>query len=332
MGSHHAQLSAEERDRIALWKSQGASLREISRRLGRSVSTVSDEVRRNGHAEAGYVAIHAQHQAEVRKAEAGQRHPLKDAETYAIVHDQLRQGRSPEQIAGRLAKERGKSVLHHETIYAFIYAQENAEKRLWEYLPRKQTKRRRQTGRSVHRSRIPQRVSIHERPEDVNDRSIFGHWEGDTVEGKAHRDGLHTEVERVSRLLLAAKVSRIASEETIIAQRRMFALLPPEARKSATLDNGRENHRHHTLHLLGMSTYFADPYASWQRGTNEYHNGLLRRYFPKGTDFSTVPDDELSDIVAEINHRPRKCLDWKTPAEVFLEQLNNAGVRIGSRM
>lgn len=326
---HAAKLTAEERDRIAVWFREKVGVREVARRLGRTPSTISRELTRNRHVVAGYVAIHAQHQAAERKSLAGTRHPLKDPGTYAYVHDKLRSGWSPELIAGRLRDMHGRPVLHHETIYRFVYAPKNARKTLWEYLPWKRTKRRRKSGRRVHRSHIPQRVSIRERPQTVNDRSEFGHWEGDTVEGKGHRDGIHTEVERMSRFLAAAKVPRIASEETIGVQRSMFASLPKDARKSTTLDNGREHHRHHTLHLLGMRTYFCDPYSSWQRGTNEYHNGLLRRYVPKGTDFSTVPDDELQDIVAEINARPRKCLGFKTPAEVFSQQL---GVAIPARI
>lgn len=322
--THAKKLDAGERDRIAVWRGQGVKAREMARRLGREPSTISRELSRNGHARAGYIAIHAQRQAEKRIAAARKRHPLKDAETYAYVHDKLRSGWSPELIAGRLREEHGSPMIHHETIYRFLYAEENAGKRLWEYLPWKRTKRRKKAGRRVHRSRIPDRVSIRERPEAVNARKEFGHWEGDTVEGRAHRDGLHTEVERVSRFLAAAKVARIASAETVALQERLFASLPFEARRSTTLDNGRENHEHLQLHVLGMRTYFADPYSSWQRGTNEFHNGLLRRYFPKGTDFSAVDDDELQDIVAEINHRPRKCLAFRTPAEVFSEQLGVA--------
>lgn len=323
MGIHHTQLSAEERDQIAQWSGQQIAVREIARRLGRSVSTISDECSRNRHATAGYVAIHAQRQTEQRKSRAGKRHPLKDPDTYAYVLEHLRRGWSPELIAGRLARrQHGKTIITHETIYTFIYGEEHRTKRLWEYLPRGHQKRRRQTGRSVHRSRIPLRVSIHARAEVVNTRSVFGHWEGDTIVGKGRRDGLHTEVERLSRFLAAHRVSRIAATETIRVQRALFGALPSAARRSTTLDNGSEHTKHMTLRLLGMSTYFADPYSSWQRGTNEFHNGLLRRYVPKGTDFATVDDEELRDIVAEINDRPRKCLAFQTPAEVFSAQLN----------
>jgi len=321
---HARKLSPSERDLLAVWQHEGRSVREMARRLERNPSTISRELRRNGHAVTGYVAIHAQRLTDDRKSAAGRRHPLKDPETYASVLDHLRRGWSPELIAGRLARDRGSSVITHETIYAFIYADENRGKRLWEYLPRGQQKRRRQTGRSVHRSRIPLRVSIHERSASVNARTTFGHWEGDTVVGKGRRDGLHTEVERLSRFLCAAKVSRIAAAETIHVQRTLFGALPSLARQSTTLDNGNEHTKHMALHFLGMRTYFADPYSSWQRGTNEFHNGLLRRYFPKGTDLATVEDAELQDIVAEINHRPRKCLAFQTPAEVFSHQLGVA--------
>ena len=321
----HKKITSEERDKIAQWVSQKVGVREIARRLGRSPGSISKELGRNSHKEAGYVAIHAQQLTDERKLEARRRKPLKNAEVFAYVHKKLRRGWSPEMIAGRLEKDNKRRVVSHEAIYQYIYAPENAGLHLYEYLPWKRTKRKKKCGRGVHKSHIPQRVSIHERPEPVNTRTEFGHWEGDTVEGKWHRNGIHTEAERLSRLLAAAKVPRIASEETITAQKNLFSGMPPEARLSTTLDNGRENHLHYELAALGMKTYFADPYSSWQRGTNEYHNGVLRRYLPKGTDFDTIDDEELQDIVDEINNRPRKCLGWSTPREVFTKL---AGVRI----
>lgn len=323
----HKKITSQERDKIAQWISQKVGVREIARRLQRSPSSISEELERNWHKEVGYVAIHAQQLTDERKIRARQRHPLKNAQIFRYVHEKLRRGWSPEMIAGRLEKKAGQRAISHETIYQYIYAPGNAQLHLFEYLPWKRTKRKKKQGRGVHRSRIPLRISIRERPENVNKRIEFGHWEGDTVEGKGHRNGIHTEAERVSRFLAARKVSRIASEETILAQQNLFGNLPPEARQSTTLDNGRENHLHYLLSNLGMKTYFADPYSSWQRGTNEYHNGVLRRYLPKGTDFDTIDDEELNDIVEEINNKPRKCLGWSTPKEVFTKL---AGVRIQS--
>ncbi len=320
MSKKHNKISSAERDKIAQLVSQKVGVREIARRLARSPSSISDELTRNSHKEAGYIAIHAQQLTNERRMSAGKRCPLKNNKIYAYVLGKLLLGWSPEQIAGRLEKNHQKDSswhIHHETIYRFIYGEEQRELRLWEYLPWGRTKRKKKHGRHVHKSHIPQRVSIRERPEAVNERIEFGHWEGDTVEGKWHRNGIHTETERLSRLLAAKKVSRIASEETIATQKKMFGDMPRETRRSTTLDNGRENHLHYQLEALGMKTYFADPYSSWQRGTNEYHNGVLRRYLPKGTDFDTIDDEELQDIVNEINNKPRKCLGWNTPKEVF---------------
>jgi len=182
MGNHHTKLTAQERDMIAIWIGGGIKLREIARRLTRSVSTISDEVKRNNY-QGNYVAIHAQSVTDERKINARRRHPLKDTATYAYVLKKLKCGWSPEEIAGRLKRKEGETIICHETIYQFIYAEENKEKKLFEYLPRKQKKRKKQSGRKVHKSRIPDRVSIHQRPEEVNQRKVFGHWEGDTVEG-----------------------------------------------------------------------------------------------------------------------------------------------------
>lgn len=311
-----SKLTEEERDSIAVFRANGKSTREIGRLLNREHSTILRELRRNRFGE-GYNAIHAQHRAEERKSNAGKRYPLKDKDTYAYVIEKLRQGWSPEQIAGRLALEEKRKIICHETIYQFIYKKALKEDRLWEYLPRKQKHRRKKYGRKAQRSRIPQRVSIHERPTEINSRLVLGHWEGDTIEGLGHKDGIHTEVERVSRYLLAAKVTAITSEVTIAVQKELFTHLPEALRQSTTLDNGKENHLHYELKNLEMKTYFADPYSSWQRGTNENTNGLVRRYLPKKTAFTNLSKEELDDIVSEINNRPRKVLQYKKPIEVL---------------
>ncbi len=278
-----------------------------------------------------YVAIHAQSKSSRRKSQAGKRHPLKNKEVFRWVVARLMRGWSPEQIAGRM-----KLVFPHnlrmritpETIYSFIYSEEYKHRKFWEYLPWGRKKRRPKAGRRVHRGSIPGRISIHNRPTVIDQRVEFGHFEGDTVEGKGHKDGVHTEVERVSRKFFAKLVARIDSEEAIKAQKKIFAPLPAPARKSTTLDNGRENHLHIRLKELGMDTFFCDPYSSWQRGSNEYHNGLLRRYFPKGTDFKTISQQEIDECVEEINNRPRKCLGFYTPNEVFFRELQKGGVAI----
>lgn len=258
---------------------------------------------------------------------------MKNKFVFAWVIKRLIRGWSPEQISGRMKLVFPGSLemrITPETIYSFIYSNKYKHRKFWEYLPRGRKKRKKLNGRRVHRSHISSRTSIHDRPEIVSSNSEFGHFEGDSVEGLGHKDGVHTEVERVSRMYFVKLVNKISSEETIKAQFEIFKDIPKEHRKSTTLDNGRENHYHLTLKRLGMKTYFADPYSSWQRGSNEYHNGLLRRYFPKGTDFTKVTQEEIDDVVEEINTRPRKCLGYFTPKEVFLSKLNNQEVAIQS--
>lgn len=318
------------------------SNKRVAERLGKHPSSIGRELNRNwAGAVNHYVAITAQAKADHRSQAARIRHPLKSSPVYAYVIEKLRWGWSPEQISGRL-----KSIDHPEqpdwqicpeTIYQYIYG-DHAQKKfadspLWEYLPRKQKRRRKQTGRAVHKSHIPDRVSIHYRPEVANHRRQIGHWEGDTVEGRrSDKDGIHTEADRLSRLLAARKVDAISSHDSLKAQMDIFQALPPSVRKSTTLDNGRECHLHFKLKALGMATFFADPYSSWQRGTNEYHNGLLRRYLPKGTSFRNLTQPELDEIVWEINQRPRKCLGYNTPQEVFDRELAKLGVAIPVRM
>lgn len=281
------------------------------------------------------MAIHAQNMASKRKSLAGCRHPLKNEEVFKWVITRLSKGWSPEQIEGRMKlvfKGNLKMRITHETIYSFVYSNRFKYRKLWEYLPWGRKKRSHIYGRKVHKGSIPDRVSIHLRPNSIDQKLEFGHFEGDSVEGLGHKDGVHTEVERISRKYFAKLVESISSEEAIRAQEEIFSSLPEWARRSTTLDNGRENHLHMKLKALGMQTYFADPYSSWQRGSNEYHNGLFRRYFPKGTNFKTVTQEEIDECVEEMNSRPRKCLGYFTPNEVFLGKLNCSRVAIQPRM
>ncbi len=313
-------ITPQERDQIALWHGQEISLREIARRLQRNVSTISREISRNRFGEY-YIAIHAQARASKRVVKARKRHPLKNKSVYSYVLKKLRCGWSPEQISGRLKlKKPGNSYwqISHETIYQFVFASENKNKLLWEYLPRKQRKRKQKQGRKCHRSRIPDRVSIHERPQEAESRQVFGHWEGDSIEGKAHKGGIHTEVERKTRFIMASLLDTLTADETARVASNMYRDLPIQAKKTTTVDNGKEFVRHRQF---GVPVYFADPYSSWQRGTNENSNGLIRRYLPKKTDLTKVTQKELDAIIQELNNRPRKCLGFRTPLEAFEEEV-----------
>ena len=323
-------LTEGERDLLAVWKAQGVSNKQCAKKLGRHAGTIGREIKRNSF-QGTYVAIHANVLAGKRQWEkVHAKEPLKNPDVYEYVTEHLRDGWSPDQIAGRL-KRKYPSDRHWwitaETIYRWIYQPEQMqEDQPWyEYLRRKQKRRKQYKGRSVHRSHIPDRISIHKRPKAVDKRKEFGHWEGDTVEGKGHKDGVHTEVERMSRKILGKKVAHITSEVTVAVQKQLFTDVPELARKSTTLDNGKETHLHFKLRTeLGMETYHADPYSSWQRGTNEHGNWHLRYYFPKGTDFNEVTEEELQEVIEEINNRPRKILGYLSANEMYQKLLNEA--------
>lgn len=335
----HKKFTPEERDMLARYLASGVSKTECARRLNRPRRSVLREISGNGSwvkDQYGkmifvYIAISAQAKAQRRQLNSAyNKQPLKNGDIYKYVTKKLRKGWSPESIAGRLRRNHKDDPhwhIRHETIYKWIFDQpqkDNKSSLYWyEYLRRKQKKRKKQKGRNVHQSHIPDRISISQRPEAVNNREEFGHWEGDSVEGRRKdRSGLHTEVERMSRKIKAAKVRAITSEEAIQAQEKIFTKIPAPARKSTTLDNGRENHLHYELRTkFNMDTYHAHPYSSFERGTNEHGNWLLRYYFPKGTDFSTVTDKELRAVVRELNNRPRKILGFMTANEVYYQLL-----------
>lgn len=319
----HTKLTSTERLLLSSWKQEGLSNKECGKRLGRDVSTIGRELKRNGfkNKEEGvyiYEPLNADFQAKSRQQKAySAKQPLKNKQIFSYAMEKLVDGWSPEQIEGRLRFEHPYNPEWHisyEAIYQYIYAPENREKKLFEYLRRKQTRRRKKQGRKAQRVRIPDRVSIHDRPKIIAKRKQFGHWEGDSIVGKGHKNGLHTEYERVSSLVRFEYMQAVNALEAVLAAQKIFGILPAHARLSTTLDNGKE----HTNHKdFGLQTYFADPYSSWQRGGNENANLWIRYYFPKKTNFASISNEELKDVEWELNNRPRKRLKFKTPQEVF---------------
>jgi IS30 family transposase len=340
-------LTLDDRIEIEKGVDAGHSDRTIAARIGRSHTTVWRERMRGSWRPSNTSEAYTPYRDPFLRAgpttgkqyRAGQAHqqaaarsrrshrPWKFASDELIAHvvDKLRDGWTPEMIAGRRRIEFPRDPARWmcpETIYVWIYRDDNRHRGLTQYLTRGHKKRRKRKGRRVHSSRIDRRRPISERSDAANDRSEFGHWEGDTVLGRRGRSHLHTEVERKSRLLAARKVKATTAADGVRAQMAIFGNLPPGARRSVTMDNGSEFHHHFKVaDALGMDTFFADPYSSWQRGTNEHHNGRLRRFFPKGTDFDQVGARELNAVVKEINNQPRKVLGWRTPAEVYAENL-----------
>jgi len=314
-------INVHERDQIAVWLALKVPLREIARRLDRSVSSVSDEVSRNS-----VLGVYSAHTAQVisdgRNRHSRQFNALKNSRIYSYAIKKLRSGWSPEEIAGRLKRtHKGKTIICHETIYRYIYSEEGKAKQLTEFLIRGHRKRRPWHGRSIYHKGIQNRVSIHDRPEEVDKKDTFGHWETDIVEGKGHSGGIQTMLERKTRYFQAKLIPRIDSEYGIAAQTELLTKYPRAATKTVTMDNGKENFNHMKLRHMRIDTYFCDPYCSWQKGSNENHNGILRRYIPKKTDFTSFTQTELNAILKEINDRPRKCLQYETSFEAFKREL-----------
>lgn len=330
----HTKLNKQERKLIARWKEEGISNNECARRLGRDSSTVGRELKRNSSTclsnnfdgEKIYEPLAAHTRAEERKQKAWKsKHPLKSPKVFRYVIQRLMRGWSPEVIAGRMRKEYHEDPswrIHHESIYQYIYHPDNKKWGLREYLRRGHKRRRKKKGRKVHRSRIPERVSIHNRPKEVETREVFGHWEGDSIVGHGRDHGLHTSYERKSSLIRMYPMESIDSESSFKAQLAIYRKYPKKAIKSTTLDNGKEHVKHKQLeNELGIKSYFADPYSSWQRGGNENANLWIRYYFPKGTDFRKLRLEEIQAVEDELNNRPRKRLNYQTPNEVFQKEL-----------
>lgn len=319
MSKTYVQLTESERELIASMHWEGKGPSEIARTIDRDKGTISRELRRNASAEYYcYSPCQAHKRSAQRKLTARHSRPLlKSKKIQQYVRQKLKLGWSPEIIAGRL-KKTGQSI-SHEAIYQFIYHRDTPDReQLISQLCRAHRKRRiKGTGRKVRKTKIPNRVSISFRPKAADSRKQVGHWEGDTLLSRSSKVALHSLTERKTRLLRLSKLEGKTAAETNKAVTRALRRLPAEGKRTLTLDNGTENASHKELTAaLGIKCYFADPYAAWQRGSNEQINGLIRRFLPKGTDFSKIDKDQIKKIEKLINNRPRKCLGFKTPLEV----------------
>ena len=316
-------LTRQERYCIYHMKMAGWSPTKIGRTIGRPCCTITREIRRNTSPHWDhYLDDYAQRKAAERRRAAGRRPCTDDVELMAYVERKIEAHWSPEQIAGRLAAappeaHAGKTI-SHATIYRWIWACPQRAQRLRTHLRVACKKRRKPYGKPSKRGQIPKRVPIDRRPEVVGQRSRLGDWEGDTVVGKGRSGYVLTNVDRASRYTVARKLERASAPAVADALYAAMRRLPPTRRRTQTFDNGKEFARHETIAArLKMSVYFAHPYRSWERGTNENTNGLLRQYLPKSRDFSTLTAAELARYVWQLNNRPRKCLSYRSPAEVF---------------
>ena len=327
MTRKYQQLNIEEREIIqsGLW--EGRSLRGIALELGRSPGTISRELKRNCPPQRRlYLPRVAERKARDRIMSRGRRPRLKNSFIRTYVKKRLGEGYSPEQVAGRLSREFCIYHISHEAIYQYIYAQYRRDGYgvctgidLRVFLRRRHRVRHpKKIPYVVEQGALRERISIDERPLEVESRSIPGHWEGDSVVSRKSAARLNTLVERTSGLVCISKISNGSGKETTQAVIRRLQRVPQRLRKTLTVDNGFENAGHRGIkRVLGTDVYFAHPYHSWERGTNENTNGLIRWYLPKGTDFATIPETVISDIEYQLNTRPRKRLSWQTPLEVF---------------
>jgi transposase, IS30 family len=328
MPYHH--FTAKEQYVIAHMTIAGFSQREIGRRLGRHHASIGREIRRNRPTyadDAVYWYDAAEYYAKERRHEP--RHRRRQHERLvSYVTSKLRLDWPPEAIAGRLKvdyPDDGTMRICHETIYRWIYENSRSKGDLHRHLRRAHKYRRRQKRYGSGRRFIPDRVSIDLRPPVAATRQRFGDWEGDTVEGGKGTGHLATHVERKCRYLIAAKLTDKKASTMTAQSIALFRRMPRRLRHTLTVDNGKEFSRFKEIEAkTGLSVYFADPYAAWQRGTNENTNGLLRYYFPKGTDFRKVSEKHVALVVKSLNNRPRKCLNYQTPHEVFCRVLRGA--------
>lgn len=337
MGKFYTQLSIEERMMIQSQLILGFKPAQIARELGRSPATLSRELKRNGWSRSelprrvgrpvvagGYRAWTAQYRAEACAARPRVERKLKPGSPlWPVMLGYLQADYSPEQIAGTLATvhpDNPSFQVSHETIYTAIYAMPRGELRteVIGWLRFGHAKRRPRTRGEDRRGRIPDMVSIHDRPPEIEERLIPGHWEGDLIKGAYNRSSVGTLVERTTLFTVLAKMEDASAESAVRGFGQVLNRIEAQKRLSMTYDQGKEMAAHQQLTRdTGVKVYFADPHSPWQRGINENINGLVRQYLPKGSDLSVFSQDELDAIAWKLNTRPRKSLGFKCPAQLF---------------
>lgn len=323
-------LSLGEREEISRLLSQGFPYSHIARMIGRHRSTIQREVSRNQADNRSYRAYHSQLNYQRRKRNTGRRKILEtNHELRAIVLKWLKQKWSPNQIAERLKMEypdRNNMRISPETIYSYIYVhpKETLRREMIGSLRRQHKRRRKKKGENFQetRGRIPFMTSIDERPEEINNRAIPGHWEGDLIIGTGKRSALGTLTERNTRITLLVRLADTDAATVRRSFARIIKRIPADLRLSLTYDQGREMKQHQLLTKeTKIKVYFAHKSSPWERGTNENTNGLIRQYFPKSTDFNLVSARQIKNVQNSLNGRPRKCLGYKKPIEVFNQLL-----------
>jgi IS30 family transposase len=317
MGRSYRQFSLEERCTIARLHEDGQSIRQMAATLGRAASSISRELKRNSGAQIGYKPVHADELSWARRWQGSRLE--REPELRALVLNRLSQGWSPEQVAGRLAHDKAAIRISYESIYRFIDAQiRRTQDYAWRhYLPRGKSKRGWRKRAQHPMAHLKHRVPIHQRDPAIDQRTQLGHWETDLLHPRKRGAAILVSVERASRFVLLAKQPGKHADAIATQLQHWFAGMPPALRQTLTMDNGPEFFLHHRLHDSGIKTYFCNPHSPWQKGSVENMNGRIRRYIPRGTDPDSFDHDDLQILAARLNATPRKCLGFKTPAELW---------------
>lgn len=321
MGTEYGQLDLEERIEIFRLNLEGRSYREIGRMMGRHHTTIMREVKRNS-LKSGYKPGLADHMAWVRRKRASKLERLRPLQLY--VRHRLAMGWSPEQIAGRLRRTRSDHSISHESIYRFIFSRTGRKLKLHRYLAHRKARRGLRYFKAQNH-KIPEEISIANRPETVENREEFGHWEGDLVQFRTQRGALLNVTERATRFCLLSSLKSKQAETTGRAVADALKDLPQTARRSITFDRGGEFADHQSIKgKIGSDIWFCDPHSPWQRGTVENMNGIIRRDMPRRSDITDYTEKDIEMLQLLINSTPRKCLNFKTPQEAFCENINGA--------
>lgn len=322
MGIKYNQISMEERCYISQLYKEGKSIRKIASIVDRSPSSISRELKRNTTPSNAYKPDFANFVAKSRCWTGSKLD--RNSKLRTSVLSLLKRGLSPEQICGRLALIHGQQIISYESIYRFIYAQIKRTKDYsWRhYLPKSKYKRgRRRPKRNSSANFIKNRVSIHDRPQEVLLRTQPGHWEADLMLFSKYSQAILAVQDRLSRMLILTKQPNKSAHPVAQKLLLLFEKLPSFIRQSITFDNGTEFAHHYLLHSLGLNTFFCDTHSPWQKGGIENAIGRMRRGLPRKTDLAKLSDSALQSRVWAYNHTPRKCLRYLTPAEVFAQQV-----------
>ena len=325
MNKQYHRLTLIEREQISQGLWSGENFSNIAERIGRNPSTISREVHTQVKTKRRcYSGIKAQNTANENTVLRGRKKKLDtNMGLKRYVYDKLLQQWSPEEIAKRIVLEYGSDTsmrISYESIYQHLYCLPRGElkKELMRHLRQKRKRRLSRDATHYRRQRIPDIISISERPEEAKKRTVPGHWEGDLIVGKKHASALGTLVERTTRLTLLVPLTKKDALSVRKEFANAFKRIPTQFKKTLTYDRGTEMSEHKLFSKeTKIQVYFADPHAPWQRGTNENTNGLIRQYFPKGTDFTKVPTTAIREAERRLNTRPRKVLGFYTPSEKF---------------